>query len=195
MLDQNKKLSVHDIERAIKSDIPVSDGEYQQMRGGVGSALYRTLKQAQEVCFFLPSLCLSLFSHIIQQEKFSTLCDGVGRLPSFQVFLQENYNGVVSLEWAQSSHGSTYESSVIFFDTVFHALESVDSEVICFATDFTHQYSQYGGFGNIWGFVSADPDGRYSLYSFHFPIHSFVGHILPIALGHHSGNESKSTWS
>jgi hypothetical protein len=52
MLEQNKKLSVHDIERAIKSDIPISDGEYQQMRGGVGSALYRTLKQAQEVCFF-----------------------------------------------------------------------------------------------------------------------------------------------
>lgn len=49
MLEKEKKLSVHDIERAIKVDIPVSDGEFQQMRGGVGSALYRTLKQAQEV--------------------------------------------------------------------------------------------------------------------------------------------------
>lgn len=49
MLEEDKKLSTHDIERAIKADIPVSDGEFQQMRGGVGSALYRTLKQAQQV--------------------------------------------------------------------------------------------------------------------------------------------------
>ena len=49
MLEDDKKLSAHDIEKAIKADIPISDGEFQQMRGGVGSALYRTLKQAQEV--------------------------------------------------------------------------------------------------------------------------------------------------
>lgn len=53
MLEEDKKLSARDIERAIKADIPVSDGEFQQMRGGVGSALYRTLKQAQQVRMLL----------------------------------------------------------------------------------------------------------------------------------------------
>jgi hypothetical protein len=100
------------------------------------------------------------------------------------------------MEWtSSSSHHSTYESSIIFFDTVFCALESIDSDIICFASDFTHQYTQYGGFGNIWGFVSADPDGA----SFHLFIPyltlNFLGCILPLAIGHHSGNESKSTWS
>jgi hypothetical protein len=55
MLEKDKKLSAHAIERAIKADIPISDGEFQQMRGGIGSALYRTLKQAQEV------QCISFF--------------------------------------------------------------------------------------------------------------------------------------
>lgn len=81
------------------------------------------------------------------------------------------------MEWASSySHPSTYESSVIFFDAVFAALKSVDSEIICFATDFTHQYTQYGGFGNIWGFVSADPDGMFLL------IMHFLSHFLPSRL-------------
>lgn len=49
MLEEKKKLSVRDVEKAIKSDIPISEGEYQQMRGGIGSSLNRTLKKAIEV--------------------------------------------------------------------------------------------------------------------------------------------------
>lgn len=63
------------------------------------------------------------------------------------------------MELAASQEGEVYESSVIYFDTVFDALHEIQSSVMCFATDFTHQYTQYGGFGNIWGFVTVDPDG------------------------------------
>ena len=63
------------------------------------------------------------------------------------------------MEWLSTQEGEVYEASVIFFDTVFHALHETESSVVCYASDFTHTYTQSGAFGNIWGFVTADPDG------------------------------------
>lgn len=72
------------------------------------------------------------------------------------------------MEWSSTQGGEVYESSVIYFNTVFHALHKVESSVICFASDFTHTYAQFGAFGNIWGFVTADPDGATFIVYFYF---------------------------
>lgn len=75
-----------------------------------------------------------------------------------------------------------------------------------YSCDFSHQYVRFGGYGNIWGLVTVDPDGisnfvflpsaALSCGSFQFlSLHLSAGHILPIAIGHQCGSESEDSWS
>ena len=67
--------------------------------------------------------------------------------------------------------GGAYEHSIMIMTDVIHALQTIEDAPKFFATDFCHQYTQYGGYGNIWGLVTCDPDG--TLISF-----PFLSHIL-----------------
>ena len=47
----------------------------------------------------------------------------------------------------------------MIFHSVIAALESVEGSPKFYSTDFSHQYVANGGYGNVWGLVSCDPDG------------------------------------
>lgn len=167
LLMESGKLSIKEVANAIKADLPLSEGEFINMRGGVGSALYRTGQKCFKVSLFL---MFSVFSHPFFQEQFGSLSDGVCRLPSFKEYLDNHCSGEVSMFIGTTEGGEVYSCSVIFFDTAIETLLELQktSKVICYATDFTFQYTQGGGFGNIWGLVSADSDGNCSsLFQFY----------------------------
>jgi len=59
LLEGEKSISLKTVKDAITSDIPLSEGEYQQMHGEtMGSQVYRTLKQAQQVLFVVLNYCM-----------------------------------------------------------------------------------------------------------------------------------------
>ena len=62
--------------------------------------------------------------------------------------------------------GGPYEHSVMIMTDVVKALQTVEDAPKYFATDFCHQYTHYGGYGNIWGLVTCDPDGTFDFVSF-----------------------------
>jgi hypothetical protein len=55
--------------------------------------------------------------------------------------------------------GGPYSRSIVVFQDVIGALEKVEGAPKFYSTDFSHQYVQFGGYGNIWGLVTIDPDG------------------------------------
>lgn len=57
---------------------------------------------------------------------------------------------------------------------VIHALENIKGAPKFFSTDFSHQYTQYGGYGNIWGLVTADPDGKKFVFNVVFFLHDLM---------------------
>ncbi len=57
--------------------------------------------------------------------------------------------------------GGAYSRSIVI-------MEEVEGMPKFFSSDFCHQYMQYGGYGNIWGLVTADPDGIKYFYSILF---------------------------
>ena len=69
------------------------------------------------------------------------------------------------------SGGAPYCRSIMIMHDVIKALESIEGAPKFFSSDFCHQYTQYGGYGNIWGLVTADSDGnKFCLF--------FVGKLL-----------------
>lgn len=62
--------------------------------------------------------------------------------------------------------GGPYSRSLIIFNDVIEALQEVDGAPKFYSTDFSHQYVQFGGYGNIWGLVTVDPDGFVDLFLF-----------------------------
>jgi hypothetical protein len=83
--------------------------------------------------------------------------DGISKLPSFQEWLNENDSGV-KMEIQRLSEGGAYECSIIIFSTVIEAITTVDHAASFFASDFSHQYTSFGGYGNLWALVTVDPD-------------------------------------
>lgn len=76
------------------------------------------------------------------------------------------------------------------------ALQSVEDAPTLYATDFSHQYIKYGGYGNVWGLVTCDPDGNFFFFFFTNLYSNFLltDHILPIAFGHQCSPESRESW-
>lgn len=55
--------------------------------------------------------------------------------------------------------GGPYVASIMIFHSVISALENVEGAPKFYSTDYCHQYVRYGGYGNVWGLVTCDPDG------------------------------------
>lgn len=104
--------------------------------------------------------------------------EGIKKLPALQDWLAQNWPGI-ALDIVRQGIDGPYRRSIMLMKDVIAALQNVQDAPKFYSTDFCHQYVQYGGFGNVWGIVTADPDG----------------HILPIAIGHQVGEESAESWA
>ena len=85
--------------------------------------------------------------------------------------------------WVMSLMGVPMNIIMIMTD-VIHALQTIEDAPKFFATDFCHQYTQYGGYGNIWGLVTCGPDG--TLISFPFFLKSSESDELFKGCGRHN---------
>jgi hypothetical protein len=83
--------------------------------------------------------------------------DGISKLPSFQEWINQDGSGV-EMVIRRLSDGGAYECSVLIFSTVIEAITTVENAASFFASDFSHQYTSFGGYGNLWALVSVDPD-------------------------------------
>jgi hypothetical protein len=91
----------------------------------------------------------------------------VAKLPSLQKWLQEKGESIqMIIEGVEG--GGAYSRSIVIMHDVIKALEEVEGAPKFFSSDFCHQYTQYGGYGNIWGLVTADPDSIKYFYSILF---------------------------
>lgn len=79
-------------------------------------------------------------------------------MPSLQKWLKD-FHPNISLQYDTLGDGGAYTHSILIFEDVITALLSVEDAPTIYSTDFSHQYVQYGGYGNIWGLVTCDPDG------------------------------------
>jgi hypothetical protein len=151
-------ISSKKIEEAIKNDLPISEAEYRFMRENRGSALFSTVAKAREVrklnIFFL----LSYFITLWFQEKYGDFMDGVSRLPALKDYLNLN-EMKMSLDIFTACSGGPYSASALIFSASITAISSIKGAPKFFCTDFCHQYVAKGGYGNLWGLVSCDPDG------------------------------------
>jgi hypothetical protein len=84
--------------------------------------------------------------------------DGISKLPSLLEWINQKDSGVHMLIQTLSE-GGAYECSVLIFSTVIEAITTVEDAASFFASDFSHQYTSFGGYGNLWALVSVDPDG------------------------------------
>jgi hypothetical protein len=139
------------------------------------------------------------------QNTYGNYQEGIGKLPSLQQWLSIHHPSI-SLKIDRLVKGGPYSRSLIIFNNVIKALQEVEGAPKFYSCDFSHQYVRFGGYGNIWGLVTVDPDGisnfvflpsaALSCGSFQFlSLHLSAGHILPIAIGHQCGSESEDSWS
>ena len=105
--------------------------------------------------------------HLFLQKQYGSCKDGIAKLPSLQCWLEENFPSI-KLVLGDVAIGGAYEHSVMIMTDVINALQKVEDAAKFFATDFCHQYTQSGGYGNIWGLVTCDPDGTFDFFSFYF---------------------------
>lgn len=92
------------------------------------------------------------------QNAYGTCEGGVARLPSLQKWLAEKHPSIqLIIDCVEG--GGAYRRSVLILHDAIQVLQKVEGAPRFFSTDFCHQYTQYGGYGNVWGLVTGDPDG------------------------------------
>ena len=82
-----------------------------------------------------------------------------------------------------------YQSSVIIFHSVLERIREFKDIPWCFASDFSFQYTQFGGFGNLWAVVTVDPDGLFFNVYFYLSILSIS---ISLTTNHHHNRTHSS---
>ncbi len=72
----------------------------------------------------------------------------MAKLPSLQKWLQEKDKSIqMIIEGVEG--GGAYSHSIVIMHDVIKVLEEVEGMPKFFSSDFCHQYTQDGGYGNI----------------------------------------------